>query len=112
MATLSQFKGAVTWTFRATGHTAQDSFHQRPVQAEEVHVHFAHRRTDGTGGLDWNVKVTGPALKKDGTPGQTRVEHDFSETWKENTPEWVTDLVTRLEPLAHRALSAPANEGF
>jgi hypothetical protein len=111
MGTLSHIKGEVTWTFRATGHTAQDRHHKQPVLADQVTVRFAPERTDGTGRLYWDVSVYGQALKKDGTPGQTRVEHQFSSNlWAEDAPEWITDLASRLEPLARCAINAPAND--
>lgn len=101
--------GRVSWTFDVTGDRAEQPVRQtymtKPIFPREAEVTWHPERIDGSGPMRWNVKVTGPQVKKDGTPSLTDAEHSWGHYDRAEAPDVVRELVEATRERAAQALS-------
>lgn len=108
-----QYNGEVAWHFRVSGeHSApiQDEYHASRISPEEVSIRWYPEKTTGGGSIRWSAKVTGRVVKKDGTPGKARGEHQWG-TWTDHygePPAVVAEIVEATRERAERAISGEA----
>jgi hypothetical protein len=110
---ITQTGGSVTWTFKVTnGVPVKDDYHTREIMPREISIHYApNLYRDVNADLYWRIEVTGPLLKKDGTTGVAESRMEFSShTYRKDTPEWVSDLAAKFQPLAETAIRAPIQD--
>jgi hypothetical protein len=57
---------------------SQHDFQKREIVPTTGEIEFYPQRVDGTGPIAYSVKVSGPMVKADGTPGKAWATYDFS----------------------------------